>query len=148
MLAEQEKETKILTGYALHPIPAIPQHAKALQDHLNMRVISSPRDFDNGLEMRRPKFSTPIEIPRYGARPIAINSPALSPRTTRRNMLNVELTKSLRLQLVRERRLTANAFLKRRYTSLDTANVKQYPEQANMESIDQYSSHDFYTRGW
>ncbi|KAL9589073.1 MAG: hypothetical protein Q9203_002138 [Teloschistes exilis] len=56
--------------------------------------------------------------------------PALSPRSTRRNMLATELTESLRKHLLWERQqksTTANAVLKRRHTAHDMANVKDYP---------------------
>ncbi|KAL8903522.1 MAG: hypothetical protein Q9171_007375 [Xanthocarpia ochracea] len=56
--------------------------------------------------------------------------PALSPRSTRRNMLATELTESLRKQLLWERQVkstTANAFLKRRHTAHDMANLQEYP---------------------
>jgi hypothetical protein len=58
---------------------------------------------------------------------------ALSPRTTRRNMLSTELTESLRKNLLWERqhRSTGNlAALKRRHTSHDVKNLKQHPEPA------------------
>ena len=56
--------------------------------------------------------------------------PALSPRSTRRNMLATELTESLRKQLLWERQVkstTANAFLKRRHTAHDMVNLQEYP---------------------
>ncbi|KAL8771846.1 MAG: hypothetical protein Q9209_002784 [Squamulea sp. 1 TL-2023] len=56
--------------------------------------------------------------------------PALSPRSTRRNMLAQELTESLRKHLLWERQqksTTANAFLKRRHTAHDMANLQDYP---------------------
>ncbi|KAK8245403.1 hypothetical protein HDK77DRAFT_510133 [Phyllosticta capitalensis] len=56
--------------------------------------------------------------------------PALSPRTTRRNMLTTELTESLRKHLLWERQQknsTNNAVLKRRHTSTDVKNLKHYP---------------------
>ena len=55
---------------------------------------------------------------------------AHSPRTTRRNMLATELTESLRRHLLWERQqksATANAFLKRRHTAHDMANLQEYP---------------------
>ncbi|KAG7419357.1 Uncharacterized protein Forpe1208_v003495 [Fusarium oxysporum f. sp. rapae] len=61
---------------------------------------------------------------------------ALSPRTTCRNMLETELTKSLRRHLLWERQQkssTANAALKRRHTSHGMANLKQYPEKPCMK---------------
>lgn len=56
---------------------------------------------------------------------------ALSPRTTRRNMLSTELTESLRKNLLWERqhKSTGNlAALKRRHTSNDVKNLRQHPE--------------------
>ncbi|KAL8949040.1 MAG: hypothetical protein Q9222_004824 [Ikaeria aurantiellina] len=56
--------------------------------------------------------------------------PALSPRSTRRNMLAQELTESLRKHLLWERQqksTTANAVLKRRHTAHDMANLQEYP---------------------
>lgn len=56
---------------------------------------------------------------------------ALSPRTTRRNMLSTELTESLRKNLLWERqhKSTGNlAALKRRHTSQDVKNLRQHPE--------------------
>jgi len=82
------------------------------------------------------------EIPRSAARPIIMTTTnitphqqALSPRTTRRNMLAAELTVSLRQQLLWERQQksqTANAVLKRRHTAHDVANLKQYPDKVHM----------------
>ncbi|KAL8736680.1 MAG: hypothetical protein Q9166_000046 [cf. Caloplaca sp. 2 TL-2023] len=56
--------------------------------------------------------------------------PALSPRSTRRNMLATELTESLRKHLLWERQqksTTATAVLKRRHTAHDMANLQDYP---------------------
>lgn len=60
---------------------------------------------------------------------------ALSPRTTRRNMLSTELTESLRKNLLWERqhRSTGNlAALKRRHTAQDMSKLKQYPESISL----------------
>ncbi|PNP55191.1 hypothetical protein FNYG_15552 [Fusarium nygamai] len=88
---------------------------------------------------------------------------ALSPRTTRRNMLETELTKSLRRHLLWERQQkssTANAALKRRHTSHGMANLKQYPEKpcmkksedVNASSWNQYFSKEasdgYHSKGW
>ncbi|KAK6538913.1 hypothetical protein TWF694_010467 [Orbilia ellipsospora] len=57
---------------------------------------------------------------------------ALSPRTTRRNMLATELTESLRKHLLWERQQknkVANAVLRRRHTAYDMQNMTQYPQQ-------------------
>ncbi|KAI1211286.1 DUF1752-domain-containing protein [Annulohypoxylon truncatum] len=174
MFAGQEERAKGLSNYASHSTPAIPQRARALQNPSNMNVVS-PNDSDNGLEMRRGVRHTPLkpitEVPRSSAQPIMTNQQthhhhqaALSPRTTRRNMLATELTESLRRQLLWERQQktsTANAVLKRRHTSLDVANLKQYPEKAymakgreepNSSSWNQYFSRDdfggYHAQGW
>ncbi|KAI3335628.1 hypothetical protein F4824DRAFT_151623 [Ustulina deusta] len=145
MIASEER-TKGLSNYASHSTPAIAQRARHLQNAPN--GAASPNDSDdNGLEMTRGLRRTPLkpitEIPRSSAQPImtrpAIHSDphaALSPRTTRRHMLATELTESLRRQLLWERQQkssTANAVLKRRHTSHDVANLRQYPERSYMK---------------
>jgi len=142
LMIENEDRVKGLSNYASHSTPAIAQRARQLQ---NAPVgAASPNDSDdNGLEMRRGLRRTPLnpinEIPRSTAQPIMSKPPvrhqqaALSPRTTRRNMLATELTESLRRNLLWERQQktsTANAVLKRRHTSHDMTNLKQYPERA------------------
>ncbi|KAL5611239.1 hypothetical protein FOBRF1_007356 [Fusarium oxysporum] len=109
------------------------------------------------------------EVPRSSAQPI-ITGPnhiqpqaALSPRTTRRNMLATELTESLRRHLLWERQVkssTANAVLKRQHTSHDVADLKQYPEKPCMtksedvtaNSWNQYFSKEatdgYHSKGW
>ncbi|EAW11342.1 uncharacterized protein ACLA_090350 [Aspergillus clavatus NRRL 1] len=88
---------------------------------------SPPEDDEESLTMRGP------DVPR--SKPIIVkptsHSVAHSPRTTRRNMLATELTESLRRHLLWERQqksATANAFLKRRHTTHDMANLQEYPE--------------------
>jgi hypothetical protein len=69
------------------------------------------------------------------ARPIILTTsnthpPALSPRTTRRNMLSTELTESLRKHLLWDRqvnRSTTNAALKRRHTAQDMTKIQHFP---------------------
>lgn len=64
--------------------------------------------------------------------------PALSPRTTRRNMLTTELTESLRKHLLWERQQknsTNNAVLKRRHTSTDVKNLQNYPGEAQPAAL-------------
>ena len=59
---------------------------------------------------------------------------ALSPRTTRRNMLATEMTESLRKHVLWERqqkKATANAVLKRRHTAHNLVNLQQHPGQPN-----------------
>jgi hypothetical protein len=77
-------------------------------------------------------------------------------------MLATELTESLRRHLLWERQQkssTANAVLKRRHTSHDVANLKQYPEKVymtknedvNASSWNQYFSKDangYHSKGW
>ena len=118
--------------------------------------------------MRHHPLKPISEIPRSSAQPIAAApnhvhaQAALSPRTTRRNMLATELTESLRRHLLWERQQkssTANAVLKRRHTSHDVANLKQYPEKACMKdteddatSWNQYFSKEalngYHSKGW
>ncbi|KAF2837539.1 DUF1752-domain-containing protein [Patellaria atrata CBS 101060] len=79
------------------------------------------------------------DIPRSQSRPIIITTsnthqPALSPRTTRRNMLSTELTESLRKHLLWERQqknATSSAVLKRRHTSNDVKNLRNYPGESH-----------------
>jgi hypothetical protein len=121
-----------------------PDRAMALQ---NLASRSTPA-------IRRSRTSTPngpslacspredaeIEIPEASglrSKPIIMTTsnstaplPAMSPRTTRRNMLSTEMTESLRKHLLWERQqknTTANAFLKRRHTSNDVKNLTQFP---------------------
>ncbi|CAL8578977.1 hypothetical protein XPA_004741 [Xanthoria parietina] len=89
--------------------------------------------------------------------------PALSPRSTRRHMLATELTESLRKHLLWERQqksTTANAFLKRRHTAHDIANLQEYPgtkgeaksrDESKTSSLNQYFDHglsEYNQAGW
>ncbi|CAF3556738.1 unnamed protein product [Fusarium graminearum] len=108
-------------------------------------------------------------VPRSTAQPIMPGpnhlqpEAALSPRTTRRNMLATELSESLRRHLLWERQQkssTANAVLKRRHTSHDVANLRQFPEKPcmkqsehmNASSWNQYFSKEasdgYHSKGW
>ncbi|KUJ12314.1 DUF1752-domain-containing protein [Mollisia scopiformis] len=102
-------------------------------------LAASP-DSDDAAPLMMKKGLKPIaEVPRSAARPIiqtttniTPHQQALSPRTTRRNMLASELTVSLRQHLLWERKQksqTANAVLKRRHTAHDVANLKEYPDK-------------------
>jgi len=85
---------------------------------------------------------------------------ALSPRTTRRNMLSTELTESLRKNLLWERqhRSTGNlAALKRRHTAQDMTKLKQHPEpvalsQKNGKNFNNDYFHaglqEYHAKGW
>lgn len=171
MFAGQDQRSKALSSHASQSTPAIPQRARTMQ---NMSAMAnSPNDSDEGLQMKkgmRPPQLKPInEIPRSTAQPITVQAQpirhqaALSPRTTRRNMLATELTESLRRQLLWERQQktsTANAVLKRRHTSHDVANLKQYPEKVHINkatdepstSWNQYFNRDnqggYHAQGW
>ena len=100
-----------------------------------------------------------------GARPIImttsnIHPPALSPRTTRRNMLASEMTESLRKHLLWERQqknTTANAVLKRRHTAHDVANLQKFPTTGGSgtasknNSWNHYFEHglgEYHQKGW
>jgi len=116
-----------------------------------------------------PSRDSPISLlggPRMIAKPIITNTnvhpPALSPRTTRRNMLATELTESLRQNLIWERNqrdTIAQAVLKRRHTAhTEMSKLTEYPQLSNMSSKDT-SKHnswnhffdglnEYHTKGW
>ncbi|KAK4220029.1 hypothetical protein QBC37DRAFT_76638 [Rhypophila decipiens] len=169
MLAQGGRAQK-LGNHASQSTSAIPRARATLN---GPSLVASPNDSDEApLMMKRGSRAPPMrpinEIPRSSAQPInAIGTgyhhqAALSPRTTRRNMLATELTESLRRQLLWERSQkssTANAVLKRRHTSHDVANLKQYPEKpcmkdgdANASSWDQYFNKNpftgYHAQGW
>ena len=85
---------------------------------------------------------------------------ALSPRTTRRNMLQSELTESLRKHLLWERqhKNSTQTALKRRHTSHDIKNLKQHPEVPHMstnENGNQFNNDyfhaglgEYHSKGW
>jgi hypothetical protein len=159
MFAGQEERAKGLSNYASHSTPAITQRARHLQ-HVPNQAASPNDSDDHGIEMRRRLRPGPTpmksitEVPRSSAQPIVTRptthyhqQAALSPRTTRRNMLATELTESLRRNLLWERQQkssTANAVLKRRHTSHDVANLKQYPETSYInKSKDEVNSNNW-----
>ncbi|CAI0647446.1 unnamed protein product [Colletotrichum noveboracense] len=135
-------------------------------------LAASPSDSDDPpLMMKRGSRSSPLksttEVPRSAAQPIPTTAShshlqvALTPRTTRRNMLATELTESLRRVLLWERQQvssTANAVLKCRHISYEVANLKQYPEKAYIDKEEDfidvpqyYYNHYFngyHSRGW
>jgi hypothetical protein len=171
MLAQGNRSQR-LGNNASQSTSALPRARNALN---GPSLVNSPNDSDEApLMMKRGTRAPPMrpinEVPRSNAQPINVTATgmnhqaALSPRTTRRNMLATELTESLRRQLLWERSQkssTANAVLKRRHTSHDVANLKQYPERpymnranndANAGSWDQYFNKDTFTgyhaQGW
>lgn len=171
---EQNQRRGNLGGLASQSTSAIPHRTRTSFN--GPSLVASPNDSDDGpLMMKRQSRGAPLrpikEIPRSSAQPIRANAPhgitqpmALSPRTTRRNMLATELTESLRRDLLWERSQkssTANAVLKRRHTSNNIANLKQYPQQPymnrdngdmNASSWDQDFSREafggYHSKGW
>ncbi|EPE05770.1 hypothetical protein F503_08301 [Ophiostoma piceae UAMH 11346] len=144
--------------------------------HQPPSLAASPNDSDEPALMMRHRPRGPQstlrpinEIPRSAAQPIMTSTVgvARSPRTNRRMMLSTELTESLRRHLLWERSQktsTANAVnvLKRRHTSHDVANLKQFPDpvhmnkrndnEANTGSWDHYLNRDafdgYHAKGW
>ncbi|KAM0075222.1 hypothetical protein ACKRZS_012713 [Fusarium odoratissimum] len=142
MLAQNDR-ARTLGIHASQSTSAIPRSCMAHGPSLG----ASPNDSDEAplmmKGMRGPGLKPIHEVPCSSAQPIMTvpnriqPQAALSPRTTRRNMLATELTESLRRHLLWERKVkssTANAVLKRRHTSHDVANLKQYPERPCMKS--------------
>ncbi|KAK6860951.1 hypothetical protein PG995_004587 [Apiospora arundinis] len=176
--AEQEQQRSgTLDGANVSQSTSTLQRARTLQNVPTVKAASPNDSDDSVLEMKGGMRRTPLrptkEIPRSTAKPImtsanaAQRQSALSSRTTRRNMLHHELTESLRRQLLWERQQktsTANAVLRRRHTSHDVANLKQYPEKVymnkdeetneepNATSWDQYLERDavggYHAQGW
>uniref|UniRef100_A0A0D2YCE9 DUF3295 domain-containing protein n=1 Tax=Fusarium oxysporum (strain Fo5176) TaxID=660025 RepID=A0A0D2YCE9_FUSOF len=142
MLAQNDR-ARTLGNHASQSTSAIPRSRMAHGPSLG----ASPNDSDDAplmmKGMRGPGLKPIHQVPRSSAQPIMTgpnqiqSQAALSPRTTRRNMLATELTESLRRHLLWERQQkssTVNAVLKRHHTSHDVANLKQYPERPCMKS--------------
>lgn len=169
MLAQNDR-AKNLGNVASRSTPAIP---RSRTSYNGPSFAASPNDSDEAplmmKDVRQPALKSISEAPRVSAQPIPApatqshGQAALSPRTTRRNMLATELTESLRRHLLWERQQkssTANAVLKRRHTSQDVANLRQFPEKAYMkpsEDVDasswnQYFAKDalngYHSKGW
>ncbi|CAG1993361.1 unnamed protein product, partial [Fusarium graminearum] len=168
MLAQNDR-SRNLGGHASQSTSAIPRSRLVNGPSL----AASPNDSDEAplmmKGMRGPGLKPIHEVPRSTAQPIMTGpnhlqpQVALSPRTTRCNMLATELTESLRRHLLWERQQkssTANAVLKRRHTSHDVANLKQFPEKpcmkqsedVNASSWNQYFSKEasdgYHSKGW
>lgn len=82
---------------------------------------------------------------------VPVNEPEIhSPRTTRRNMLNNELSNSVKNQLAWDRRLfkqvTLNRSLSRRHTSMDVAGLSKQ-NNGDDNSSPEYDF-DYHARGW
>jgi len=178
MIERSESEKVLANAAAAQPTVAGARGRAAhhQQHHQQQPLVASPNDSDDSpLMMRRGTRTTPLRpinevpVPRSAAQPIMTTTngvqhqAALSPRTTRRNMLSTELTESLRRHLLWERSQkssTANAVLKRRHTSHDVANLRQYPERVHMSkdtdvnanSWNQYLTRDawngYHSKGW
>lgn len=174
MLAQSDRANN-LGNHASQSTSAIPRSRMA---PIGPSLAASPNDSDEAPLMmkggRQSNLRPITEVPRSVAQPQPITAPAnqmhaqaaLSPRTTRRNMLATELTESLRRHLLWERQQkssTANAVLKRRHTSHDVANLKNYPDKApkacikaaedvNASSWNQYFSKEafngYHSKGW
>ncbi|KAM3415846.1 hypothetical protein BST61_g9351 [Cercospora zeina] len=126
-LMHEPDRAKALANAASRSTPAIRRSRTTTPN--GPSVATSPQD---GSQFQMPGGQ---DIPR--SKPIIMTTSnthqqlALSPRTTRRNMLSTELTESLRKNLLWERqhKSTGNlAALKRRHTSNDVKNLKQHPE--------------------
>lgn len=159
-----------LGGIASQSTSALPHRSRTSFN--GPSLVASPNDSDDApLEMKRQPRGVPLrsinEIPRSTAqpKPIMTTAPngvsqqpmALSPRTTRRNMLATELTESLRRDLLHER-----SQLKRRHTSMvNVSNLAQRPQQPymnkrngdlNASSWDQDFSREafggYHSKGW
>ncbi|KAL7794481.1 hypothetical protein V8C37DRAFT_401229 [Trichoderma ceciliae] len=169
MLAQNDR-AKNLGNQASQSTSALSRSRSVLN---GSSLAGSPNDSDEGplmmKGMRQSNLKPINEIPRSSAQPITATAihvhaqAALSPRTTRRNMLATELTESLRRHLLWERQQkssTVNAVLKRRHTSHDVANLKQYPERpclkqsedVNASSWNQYltkeANNGYHSKGW
>jgi len=147
MLAQNDGQAqRNARGVASQSTSALPARARPSPHG----PIISPNDSDEApLMMKRgprPPTMKPInEVPRSTAMPIMTTTNGIShqtmssPKTTRRNMLATELTESLRRHLLWERsqkNATLNAVLKRRHTSHDVANLKQYPKENLRQDAD------------
>ncbi|KAK2593677.1 hypothetical protein QQS21_008620 [Conoideocrella luteorostrata] len=163
MLAQNER-ANLLTNNTSQPPPPIQETRVARHEPC---MGEPPKDPDEALPMRSLGVKPISKVPRSSsAQPItAIPTPilyqaALSPQATRRNMVATELSESLRCNMLLERQQktkTSQASLKRRHTSHDVANLKQYPcmkasEDAVARSWNEYLLKDafngYHSRGW
>lgn len=172
MLHQNDRANALANAAASQSTSALKRSPRASPN--GPSLAASVESDDGGALMMKSGGLKPIsENPRFGnartpAQPIsrAATTPhqlALSPRTTRRNMLATELTVSLRQNLLWERQQksqTANAVLKRRHTAHDNmADLKQYPEKVHMDKDDKdansswneyFSSGlgEYHSKGW
>jgi hypothetical protein len=171
-MLHQNDRANALAAAASRSTPAL-QRSRTGSPNGPSLVASVESDDGSMLMMKKSGLKPIAEVPRSGSGPQPIVQPtsnpgyhqqlALSPRTTRRNMLATELTVSLRQHLLWERQQksqTANAVLKRRHTAHDVANLKQYPEKVHMgtdkedgmnASWNQYFNNglgEYHSKGW
>ncbi|PBP15511.1 hypothetical protein BUE80_DR013749 [Diplocarpon rosae] len=160
MLHQNDRASALVTAAtaAVAPRSTPALHRSRTSSPSGPSLAASPDSDEAGLVMKKGLKSI-AEIPRSAAQPIIPTTTntiphqlALSPRTTRRNMLASELTVSLRQHLLWERKQksqTANAVLKRRHTAQDVANLKQYPDKVYMdqEGSNKATWNDYYGQG-
>ncbi|KAK9324552.1 hypothetical protein V1517DRAFT_316782 [Lipomyces orientalis] len=135
------------------------RRASAVAQHVQPAVLPpEPADHQTS---KSATATEPVVVPTFpSSASIASKSqPALSPRSTRRNMLATELSESLRRNLLWERQqknVTAAALLKRRHTSHDVANLTHYPEPSRAVAGSSYGDRaefdhtefGYHARGW
>ncbi|KAG6075200.1 hypothetical protein E4U16_003536 [Claviceps sp. LM84 group G4] len=171
MFAQDERTRSMMGGHTLSSHRSTPAHWRPRVTHSNSSGPGfSPSVSGEPSLVPRGSALKPIsEIPRSSAQPITTAtapipfSGALSPRTTRRNMLATELTESLRRHLLWERRqktMTANASLRRRHTSQDVHHLRQYPDKPFMKpgedaearslnhDLDRQTRNGYHAKGW
>lgn len=144
-MLHQKDRASALANAATYSAPSM-QRSRTSSPNGPSLACSPESDDAAPLMMRkgRPTVQQP-EIPRSTAQPIKMTATgpaheaALSPKTTRRQMLSNELTQSLRRHLLWERQQknqTATA-LKRRHTAHENlGNLKQFPDKVHMGSDD------------
>ncbi|KAI9843988.1 MAG: hypothetical protein M1838_002381 [Thelocarpon superellum] len=151
-LLHQPQRAAALANAASRSTPAMQRSRTASPNGPSM--ATSFEEEDTTLELRSPGIphSKPIIVTTSNTHP-----PALSPRTTRRNMLATELTESLRRHLLWERQQkNTSAVLKRRHTAHDVANLQDYPGQKSTDasknnSWNHYFDHglgEYHQKGW
>ena len=152
-LIHQPDRAAALAQQAAKSSPAL--HRSRTSSRNGPSVACSPQEESILSSQYKASSSKPIIMTTSNVHP-----PALSPRTTRRNMLSTELTESLRKHLLWERQqksTTANAVLKRRHTAHDMANLKKFPKPTESGTTSKNNSWndcfdhglgEYHERGW
>ncbi|RKF61564.1 putative duf1752-domain-containing protein [Erysiphe neolycopersici] len=138
MNALMNEAMKSKSASTLHPKLAITTSRESSETTLSNAPHLSGKDFGHTPETSHPNAKPIVRSGHFS------QQLALSPRTTRRNMLASELTVSLRQHLLWERKQksqTTSAAIKRRHTSQDVAHLRQYPEVS-------YTTKDEKNPGW